>query len=41
MGETRAFYSLGCMYEKGEGVRVDKAKAVEYFKKGAEHYGDA
>jgi TPR repeat protein len=29
------------MYEKGEGVRVDKAKAVEYFKKGAEHYGDA
>ena len=27
--------ALGCIYEEGNGVKVDKAKAVEYFKQGA------
>lgn len=32
----RAFYYLGSMYKKGNGVPKDTKKAFEYFKKGAE-----
>ena len=35
LSEPLAFYSLGCMYEEGQGVRIDRKKAVEYFKEGA------
>jgi TPR repeat protein len=40
LGEPRAYYALGCMYEEGQGVRIDRNKAVEYFRKGAEQYHD-
>jgi hypothetical protein len=31
-----AQFNLALLYEKGEGVAVDKAKAVEWYKKAAE-----
>lgn len=34
-GEPKALNALGCIYEDGTGAKVDKAKAVEYFKQGA------
>ena len=30
-GQPKAMYSLGCMYEEGVGMRVNKTKALEYF----------
>ena len=35
LGEPKAIYSLGCIYEDGVGVRIDKNKAVSYFNKAA------
>lgn len=40
LGEPRAFYSLGCIYEKGEGVRIDVNKAIEFFRRGGEQQGE-
>lgn len=30
-GEPKAHYALGCIYDGGQGVRIDKKKAMEYF----------
>lgn len=38
LGEPRAFYALGSIYEKGQGVRIDKQNAAGYFKRGAEQH---
>ena len=35
-GDKEAQYQVGRCYEKGEGVPVDKEKAVEWYKKAAE-----
>ena len=34
-GEPRALNALGCIYEQGIGVRIDKNKAVDYFRQAA------
>ena len=34
-GEPKALNALGCIYEQGNGVKVDTGKAVEYFRQGA------
>ena len=39
-GDAAAQYNLGYMYSKGEGVRQDDAKAVEWYQKAA-NQGDA
>ena len=39
-GDAQAQFNLGLIYYKGEGVRQDKQKAVEWYRKAAEQ-GDA
>jgi TPR repeat protein len=34
-GEPKALNALGCIYEQGNGVKVDTGKGVEYFRQGA------
>jgi TPR repeat protein len=31
LGESRALYALGNLYEKGVGVKIDMAKAIQYY----------
>ena len=38
--DTKSYYMLGIMFEKGEGTKVDYAEAAEWFRKAAEK-GDA
>lgn len=33
LGETKALYALGCIYEEGNGVKRDLNKAIDYFLK--------
>ncbi len=40
-GDTMALWQLGLMYESGEGVAQDKAKAFGYFSKIADEHADA
>jgi uncharacterized protein len=40
LGEPRAIYSLGKIYEEGIGVRIDISKAVQHYERAAE-LGDA
>jgi TPR repeat protein len=40
-GDTMALWQLGLMYESGEGVAKDKAKAFSYFSQIADQHADA
>jgi len=40
-GDTMALWQLGLMYESGEGVTQDKAKAFAYFSQIADQHADA
>ena len=35
LGSIEALYNLGISYTKGEGVEVDRAKGIEFFRRGA------
>ncbi len=37
LGEPRAIYSLGLIYEKGIEVKINIAKAIEYYQRASEH----
>ena len=36
LGDSIAFYYIGCLYENGQGVKRDYSKALEYYQKAAD-----